>query len=362
MNVMRTRRSESSSNLVPPRSAEAASDAAKATRHQSVLLHEAIDALDIRESDTVVDATLGGAGHAKKIVDKLGRGGFFVGFDLDSDAIDRAEVLLADAAPKKVLINANFADMREELETRGINTIDRVLFDLGWSSDQLDAGRGFSFLKDEPLQMTYRADADKALITAATIVNEWEESSLADIIYGWGEERYSRRIAKAIVARRALQPIQTSSELAEIIKKAVPAAYARGRIHPATRTFQAIRIAVNDELGALQKGVRAAWKLLRPGGRIAIISFHSIEDRAVKQLFLELEKRGQGKRVTKKPMVATAEEVKQNPRSRSAKLRVFESRCEVGTPTAASGKPTYDESSEKNKQVQAERAAGDAPI
>src|SRR3989344_3699410 len=204
MNVMRTRRSGSSSNLVPPRSAEAASDAAKATRHQAVLLHEAVEALDIHESDTVVDATLGGAGHAKKIVDKLGRGGFFVGFDLDSDAIDRAEVLLADAAPKKVLINANFADMRNELETRGINTIDRVLFDLGWSSDQLDAGKGFSFLKDEPLQ--------------------------------------------------------TSSELAEIIRKAVPAAYARGRIHPATRTFQAIRIAVNDELGALQKGVRAAWK------------------------------------------------------------------------------------------------------
>src|SRR3989344_5236336 len=350
MNVMRTRRSESSSNLVPPRSAEAASDAAKATRHQSVLLHEAIDALDIRESDTVVDATLGGAGHAKKIVDKLGRGGFFVGFDLDSDAIDRAEVLLADAAPKKVLINANFADMREELETRGINTIDRVLFDLGWSSDQLDAGRGFSFLKDEPLQMTYRKDSDKALITAATIVNEW------------GEERYSRRIAKAIVERRAIKPIETSSQLAEIIRKAVPTAYARGRIHPATRTFQAIRIAVNDELGALQKGVRAAWKLLRPGGRIAIISFHSIEDRAVKQLFLELEKRGQGKRVTKKPMVATAAEVKQNPRSRSAKLRVFESRCEVGTPTAASGKPTYDESSEKNKQVQTQRAAGDFAV
>src|SRR3989338_4702082 len=244
MNVMRTRRSESSSNLVPPRSAEAASDAAKATRHQSVLLHEAIDALDIRESDTVVDATLGGAGHAKKIVDKLGRGGFFVGFDLDSDAVSRAEAALADAAPRVELINANFADMRQELRARDISTIDKAIFDLGWSSDQLEAGRGFSFQKDEPLQMTYpkveaslhngagRTDAHGTyILTAADIVNEWEESSLADIIYGWGEERYSRRIAKAIVARRALQPIQTSSELAEIIRKAVPAAYARGRIH-----------------------------------------------------------------------------------------------------------------------------------
>ncbi|HEY4527407.1 MAG TPA: 16S rRNA (cytosine(1402)-N(4))-methyltransferase RsmH [Candidatus Paceibacterota bacterium] len=332
---MRTRRSESSSNPVPPRSAEVASDAAKATRHQSVLLHEAVEALDIHERDTVVDATLGGAGHARKIIEKLGSDGFFVGFDLDSDAIDRAEATLADSAPKKVLINANFRDMVNELSARDIKKIDKALFDLGWSSDQLESGRGFSFQKDEPLQMTYRTDADNQLITAKTIVNEWEESSLADIIYGWGEERYSRRIAKAIVERRAVKPIETSSELAEIIQRAVPAAYARGRIHPATRTFQALRIAVNDELGALQKGIRAAWKLLSPGGRIAVISFHSIEDRAVKQLFVELEKRGGGKRITRKPMVATAEEVKQNPRSRSAKLRAFEK--------------NHDESFEKNK-------------
>lgn len=349
MIVMRTRRSQSSSNPVPTRSAEAHS--AKATQHQAVLLHEVVDSLDIHHGDSVVDATLGGAGHAKSIVQKLGRGGFFVGFDLDSDAISRAEVALKDAEPTVTLINANFKELFHELEARDITHIDKALFDLGWSSDQLDSGRGFSFQKDEPLQMTYRKDADKALITASTIVNEWEESSLADIIYGWGEERYSRRIAKAIVARRAEKPITSSSELADIIKRAVPIAYARGRIHPATRTFQALRIAVNDELGAIQKGLRSAWELLSPGGRIAVISFHSIEDRAVKQLFLEFEKRGGGKRITKKPLIATDEEIAANPRARSAKLRVIEKHSE-----------NHDQSFEKNKQIQAKRPPGNAPI
>ncbi|RJQ35468.1 16S rRNA (cytosine(1402)-N(4))-methyltransferase RsmH [Candidatus Parcubacteria bacterium] len=316
---MRTRRSRSSSNPVP-------------SQHRSVLLHEALEALDIHESDTVVDATLGGAGHAREIVKKLGRGGFFVGFDLDSDAIDRAmsegilspEGRMDSSASKIELINANFADLLKELEQREIKSIDKALFDLGWSSDQLDSGRGFSFLKNEPLQMTYRKDADKQLITAKTIVNEWEESSIADIIYGWGEERYSRRIAKAIVEYRATKPIETSSELAEIIKRAVPAVYARGRIHPATRTFQALRIAVNDEFGAIQKGIRSAWQLLKPGGRIAVITFHSIEDRAVKQLFVELEQKGGGRRITKKPIVPTDAEISENPRARSAKLRVIQ--------------------------------------
>jgi 16S rRNA (cytosine1402-N4)-methyltransferase len=353
MIVMRTRRSQSSSNLVSPRFSTELE-----TRHQSVLLHEAIDFLAIGEQDIVVDATLGGAGHAKEITKRLGRGGFFVGFDLDSDAINRAEARLAAVAPHIDLINANFADLYKELTSRGIEQIDKALFDLGWSSDQLESGRGFSFLKDEPLQMTYRkparlddtsrsgGDSEKQYtLTAADIVNEWEESSIADIIYGWGEERYSRRIAKAIVEARTRKPIVTSLELAEIIRKAVPHAYARGRIHPATRTFQALRIAVNDELGALQKGIRSAWELLSEGGRIAVITFHSIEDRAVKQLFVEFEKTGGGTRLTKKPLIPSLSEIATNPRARSAKLRVIQK---------------HDQTFDKNKQIQTQRPAGNS--
>ena len=212
--------------------------------------------------------------------------------------------------------------MRFELEKRGITKITKALFDLGWSSYQLDSGRGFSFSRDEPLLMTYSKEG--ALVTAATIVNEWQESTIADIIYGFGEERYSRKIAKAIVERRQKKPFTTSAELAEFIKTVVPPPYAHGRIHPATRTFQALRMAVNDELGALHAGIRSAFEMLGPGGRIAVISFHSVEDRAVKHLFASLEKNGVGKRLTKKPIVASADELKSNPRARSAKLRVIE--------------------------------------
>jgi len=322
---MRTRQIFSSSNPVP-------SNSEMTTKHQSVLLHEAVEHLALKEGDVVIDATLGGAGHAKKIARVLGHGGLFIGFDLDSDAIDRAEArlnesfgqaALADAECRRFLINANFRDLKTELEKRDIGRIDKALFDLGWSSDQLDSGRGFSFLKDEPLLMTYRTSTEPAAITAATIVNEWSEESLADIIYGWGEERYSRRIAGAICEKRLVLPFKTSLQLAEVIKQAVPRAYAFGRIHPATRTFQALRIAVNDELGALDQGLRAAWELLSPGGRIAVITFHSIEDRLVKRLFLEFEKSEAGSRVNKKPIIASSEETKQNPRARSAKLRVI---------------------------------------
>ena len=308
---MRTRHIFSSSNPVP-------------SVHQSVLLYEAVEALDVRPDDTVVDATLGASGHATEIAQALGHGGLFIGFDLDSDAIDRAEAVLAAASCNRVLINANFRTLKHELEQRDIPHIDKALFDLGWSSDQLEAGRGFSFLKDEPLLMTYASNPGPDVLTAATIVNEWSESSLADIIYGWGEERYSRRIAKRIVEERGKRPFTTSVQLSEAVKAAVPRSYAFGRIHPATRTFQALRIAVNDELGALEEGLLSSWTMLRPKGRIAVITFHSIEDRMVKRLFLEFERGERGSRVTKKPIVATGEEIKRNPRARSAKLRVIQ--------------------------------------
>ncbi|MDP3965647.1 MAG: 16S rRNA (cytosine(1402)-N(4))-methyltransferase RsmH [bacterium] len=295
------------------------------TGHVPVLLHEAIENLCIQSGDTVVDATLGGAGHARAIAQKLGVKGILIGFDLDGSAIERTKKALEKfTKPAIHLVNANFRNLSSELAKLNIKQIDKALFDLGWSGYQLEARRGFSFLKDEPLLMTYSGSATESTLTAATIVNEWAEESIADVIFGWGEERYSRRIAKRIVEARTKAPIRTSLQLAEIIRGAVPPAYRHGRIHPATRTFQALRIAVNDELGALKEGLMGAWANLAQGGRIAVITFHSIEDREVKQLFLAWEKNGDGKRITRSPIRSGREELSENPRSRSAKLRVIE--------------------------------------
>lgn len=247
-----------------------------------------------------------------------------IGFDLDQAAIARAQTALADAKPQIHLIRSNFRNLGNELAAREISSIDKALFDLGWSGYQLAAGRGFSFLSDEPLLMTYVQEITPETLTAREIVNEWEEESLIDVISGWGEERYARRIASMIVSRRSTKPFETARDLADEIKACVPSAYRYGRIHPATKTFQALRIAVNDELGALQEGLANAWKSLNPGGRIAVITFHSIEDRIVKQLFVQWEKEEGGKRITKKPLTPSDEELSLNPRARSAKLRVIE--------------------------------------
>ena len=279
--------------------------------------------LDIHPDDIVVDATLGGAGHARAIADKLGLQGIFIGFDLDADAIERSRKALEKVLPRTHLVQGNFRHLSAELQKLGVKKITKVLFDLGWSAYQLDSGRGFSFLADEPLLMTY--DQPKTgQLTAEKIVNEWGEESLADIIFGWGQERFARRIARAIVAQRERKPFETAQELAETVRSAVPRAARRGKLHPATKTFQALRIAVNDELGAITEGLSQAWKQLAPGGRIAVITFHSIEDRLVKRTFADLEKKGEGIRLTRKPIVPNAEEVRANPRARSAKLRVMQ--------------------------------------
>ena len=322
--VMRTRLVNSSSDPVPSPKGEPYSAEATKGGHQSVLLHEAIRELEIHTSDVVLDATLGGAGHARAIAEQLDTSGTLIGFDLDQDAIARAQTALADAKPQIHLIKSNFRNLGNDLSARSIPTIDKALFDLGWSGYQLAAGRGFSFLSDEPLLMTYVQEITPETLTAREIVNEWEEESLIDIISGWGEERYARRIAGMIVQRRAMKPFLTARDLADEIKACVPTVYRYGRIHPATKTFQALRIAVNDELGALQEGIGSAWQMLAPGGRIAVITFHSIEDRIVKQLFVQWEKEEGGKRVTKKPLTPTDEELSHNPRARSAKLRVIQ--------------------------------------
>ncbi|MDO8575738.1 MAG: 16S rRNA (cytosine(1402)-N(4))-methyltransferase RsmH [bacterium] len=309
-------------------------------KHRSVLLHEATELLAIQPDDCVVDATLGGAGHALAIAGQLGKGGTLIGIDADHDAIERSRKVLepsfakATKGARMILIQANFRDLSAQLGKlglprrgkAGITEVDKILFDLGWSSFQLDAGRGFSLKSDEPLLMTYSNPpaGGPGALTAQQIVNEWAEESIADVIFGWGEERYSRRIAKCIVERRATKPFTTARELAEAIYGAVPPRYRYGRIHPATRTFQALRIAVNDELGSLTLGLADGWRHLAKGGRIAVISFHSIEDRVVKQTFKQWEEAGEGKRITKKPLSPSTEEIASNPRARSAKLRVIQ--------------------------------------
>ena len=294
-------------------------------KHITVLLNETIDGLDIQKGDIVVDGTLGGAGHTKEIIRRFGKDVKIIGLDLDKDAIDRSEILLKDLEKDVVLVNAGFQDIDKVLESLNLLHADRILLDLGLSSFQLEESeRGFSFLKDEPLMMTMKKNPGSEDITAHDIVNTWEEKSIADIIYGFGEEKYSRKIAKAIVEAREEQEIKTTFDLVKIIQDAVGRNYRGMKIHPATRTFQALRIATNSELTNLEKVIERGFDKLATGGRMAIISFHSLEDRIVKRAFVELKEKGYGMIITKKPIIPTKEEAKDNPRSRSAKLRLIE--------------------------------------
>lgn len=288
--------------------------------HRSVLLQEVLQHLHIHEGDIVVDATLGGGGHAKEMAKAAGQSGTLIGFDADSAAIARAQVALCDAPGTVVLVQSNFRNIDTVLAQKNITGVNAALFDLGYSSDQLESGRGFTFLKDEPLSMSL-SDTD-APYTAADIVNTWSEQSIADIVYGWGEERYAKRIAHEIVRTRSQEPITTTFQLVAAIERAVPTAYTRGKIHCATKTFQALRIAVNDEIQAIAQALERIRPYMAQGGSIAVISFHSIEDRVVKNIFRTWEKENVAERVTKKPVVPTPEELVANPRARSAKLRV----------------------------------------
>ncbi|HEY5383551.1 MAG TPA: 16S rRNA (cytosine(1402)-N(4))-methyltransferase RsmH [Candidatus Paceibacterota bacterium] len=291
----------------------------KSIKHVSVMLTEALEQLEIKDGELVLDATAGSGGHSEAV---LAAGGRLLAIDADPTAVERTRARVLQYGARAEVVVANFKDLESVLKHAGIHTIDKALFDLGWNKEQLGAGKGFSFLIDEPLNMSYGVKPASGF-TAAEIVNGWSEEVLADVLYGYGEETYARRIAKAIVDRRAVQPIKKTLELSEIIKDAVPAAYRRGRLHPATRSFQALRMAVNAELASIEAGLGAAWKHVRVGGRIAVITFHSIEDRAVKRLFLSLAKEG-GRLVVKKPLVPSRGEVRDNPSARSAKLRVIE--------------------------------------
>ncbi len=293
--------------------------------HIPVLRDESIHGLAIKGGDIVVDGTLGGGGHTSQMVYEYGSAIKIIGIDLDEDAIGRAKALLADMPHDVVFRTAGFQDMSTVLDELNIPSVDRILLDLGISSFQLEvAGRGFSFLKDEPLLMTMKKRPSEADLTAQIIVNEWEEKTLADIIYGFGEEKYSRKIAKAIVEARKIAPIMTTFDLVKIIDGAVGKAYARMKIHPATRTFQALRIATNSELVNLEHVIERGFHRLSSGGRMAIITFHSLEDRIVKHAFTKIKTEGYANVITKKPIIPTQEELTLNPRARSAKLRIIE--------------------------------------
>ncbi|MFE6077121.1 16S rRNA (cytosine(1402)-N(4))-methyltransferase RsmH [Paenibacillus sp. NPDC057886] len=311
--------------------------------HITVLKEEATEGLNIKQDGIYVDCTLGGGGHSSVIASKLGPGGRLIALDQDDWALDNAREKLAPYGERITLVKTNFRDLEQVLKELdvpmkdGVPQVDGILYDLGVSSPQFDEGeRGFSYNHDAPLDM--RMDQDASL-TAKEIVNEWPEEEIARILYRYGEEKFSRRIARVIVEKRKQSTIETTGELVELIKEGIPAAARRTGGHPAKRSFQALRIAVNDELGAFEEALHQAVRCLAPGGRVSVITFHSLEDRICKQIFSSyLEKctcppdfplcvcggKGVMRLVNRKPLIPTETELAENSRARSAKLRVAE--------------------------------------
>lgn len=293
-------------------------------RHIPVLSEEVVAWLGCKPGGVYLDCTLGQGGHAALVLERSGPDGILIGIDRDPDAIVDTRVNLARFAQRMRLVHGNFSALKQHLRSVGVSEVDGVIFDLGVSSAQLDRPeRGMSFLSDGPLDMRMDQSGGR---TAAELIAQLPERELADLIYQYGEERYSRRIARAIVTARKSHPLRTTVDLASTVSGAVPAAYRHGRIHCATRTFQALRIAVNQELDVIAGAVRDAADALTPGGRLCIISFHSLEDRIAKQTFRSLAQGPEArlKILTKKPQRASDEECRSNPRARSAKLRVAE--------------------------------------
>ncbi|HPW34717.1 MAG TPA: 16S rRNA (cytosine(1402)-N(4))-methyltransferase RsmH [Candidatus Paceibacterota bacterium] len=294
--------------------------------HIPVLLQEVIESLNLNDGKVIIDGTMGAGGHAKEIIKRISSKGVYLGIELDYKTFFQTSAILkeefGDNFVKIITHHGNYKDAVVIAKNYKIDGIDGVLLDLGFSSMELEkSGRGFSFKNDEPLDMRYDIDNQ---ITAAGVVNSLQEKELADIIWKYGEERFSRQIAKGIVSARRIKRILLTSQLIEIIQNSVPGFYRKARIHPATKTFQALRIYVNDELGNLKKFLETITQITSVSARIAIISFHSLEDRMVKQFFVALAKDKKAHLVTKKPIVASKQEIIQNPRSRSAKLRVIE--------------------------------------
>lgn len=311
--------------------------------HETVLLHETVDGLALKPGGVYVDCTLGGAGHSEYLLSQLSEEGHLYAFDQDERALENAKIRLAPFVEKGMVtfIKSNFRFIKEELNKIGIFEVEGILYDLGVSSPQLDeAERGFSYHQDAPLDM--RMDT-QAPLTAKEIVNTWSYHELIRIFYRYGEEKFSKQIARKIEAAREVAPIETTGELVELIKEGIPAPARRKGGHPAKRVFQAIRIAVNDELSAVEDSLEAAISLIKVGGRVSVITFHSLEDRIVKSIFKEhsalpelppglpvmpTEFQPELKLVNRKPIIPTEEELEQNNRARSAKLRIAEKQKE----------------------------------
>lgn len=290
--------------------------------HKPVLLKEVLEYLNPQAGGVFIDATINGGGHASAIAERIGKTGKLLGIDRDPDLIKSKFLNYQLQTTNYKLVCDTFANITEIAKEHGFTNVNGILFDLGFSSFHIEAsGRGFSFLRDEPLDMRYDTSSG---ISAREVVNTWPEEKLRNILFTLGEERFCRRIARRIAEERDRHPIQTTTHLVEVIRKAVPAPYRRGRIHFATRTFQALRMCVNEELEHVAKGIAGAIPLLKAGGRIAVISFHSGEDRMVKEKFREEERALRMRRITKKPVCPAAGECTENPRARSAKMRIAE--------------------------------------
>ena len=306
-------------------------------KHKSVLLNETIDGLNIKPDGIYVDGTLGGGGHAYVVCRRLGEKGSIVGIDQDAAAIEAASARLKDFGEKVTIVRSNYCDMKSKLHELGIDKVDGIVLDLGVSSYQLDtAERGFSYREDAPLDM--RMDTRQKM-TARDIVNDYTEADLYRVIRDYGEDKFAKNIAKHIVQARAVKPVETTAELSEIIRASIPMKFQKKSGHPAKRTFQAIRIELNRELDVLRDSLDDMIDLLNPGGRLCIITFHSLEDRIVKSAFRKNEnpctcppdfpvcvcgKKSKGSIITKKPILPSEEELEYNSRSKSAKLRIFE--------------------------------------
>ena len=285
--------------------------------HKPVLLHESIDALDLEVNETFLDGTLGGGGHSREVLRRFSGKVRIIGLDRDPSAIEKIREQDLDI---EVIREESFANLDKVLKEINILFVDAILFDLGFSSDQMEGlGRGFSFQRNEPLDMRMSGTG----FTAADILNSWDEEAIELVLRGFGEEKFSRKIAGEIMRRRKVKPFETTFELVEAVKAVKPRGYG-GKIHPATKTFQALRIAVNEELTMLEAGLEKGFNALVKGGRFAVISFNSLEDRIVKNFFRDKAKEGGAQQITKKPIAPSLREVESNPRSRSAKLRVIE--------------------------------------
>lgn len=292
-----------------------------ASVHESVLLKETVEGLGLHpdKEATAIDCTFGGGGHSLYLLNNYPKV-HIVALDQDSGAWNRAESKFSGKEKQIKFLNKNF----REINTLSLQ-VDAVMMDLGLSSDQLDiSGRGFSFMRNEPLLMTMQANPTADDLTAKDIVNNWSEENITIILKGYGEEKFAKRIAHGIKVARETKSIETTFDLVDIIKNSVPVFYSKAKINPATKTFQALRMAVNDELNTLESGLRGAFQILKSGGHLAVISFHSGEDRIVKNFFKEKAINKEGVLINKKPIIPSGEEIKNNKRSRSAKLRIIQ--------------------------------------